>query len=73
MRQEALAMADSSGQYAGEVSWDDVRQAWVPKWVEKVKESELVDGELPSTNPADFKVKRKDAWGNAIGWRDGRM
>ena len=73
MRQEALARADSSGQYAGEVSWDDVRNAWIPKWAEKAKVDDLADGELPSTNPADFKVKRKDAWGNTIGWRDGVM
>ena len=73
MRQERLAMADSSGQYAGEVSWDDLRNAWIPKWAEKIKPEDLAEGELPSTNPADLVVKRKDAWGNAIGWREGRM
>ena len=73
MRQEALAKADSSGQYAGEVSWDDLRNAWVPKWAEKFKEEDMAEGEIPPTNPAEFKVKRKDAWGNTIGWRDGTM
>ncbi|RSH81411.1 hypothetical protein EHS25_006943 [Saitozyma podzolica] len=73
MRQEALAMADSSGQYAGEVSWDDVRNAWIPSWAEKLKSHELAEGEIPSTNPADFKYRKADAWGNKIGWYNGRM
>lgn len=73
MRQEALAMADSSCQYAGEVSWDDVRNAWIPNWAEKLKSHELAEGEIPSTNPADFKYKKTDAWGNKIGWYNGRM
>ena len=73
LRQERLAMADSSGQYAGEVSWDDVRNAWIPIWAEKLRPEDVADGELPSTNPADLRVARKDAWGNKIGWRDGRM
>lgn len=73
MRQEALAKADSSGQYAGEVSWDDVRNAWIPKWAEKMKPEDLADGELANPNPAEFKVRREDAWGNKIGWRDGVM
>lgn len=73
MRQEALAKADSSGQYAGEVSWDDVRNAWIPKWAEKLKEEDVAEEEIPTTNPAEYKVKRKDAWGNTIGWREGGM
>jgi hypothetical protein len=66
-------MADSSGQYAGEVSWDDVRNAWIPSWAEKFKSHELAEGEIPSTNPADFKYRKADAWGNKIGWYNGRM
>ena len=66
-------MADSSGQYAGEVSWDDLRNAWIPKWAKKLKPKDLAEGELPNTNPAEFEVKKKDAWGNRIGWRDGQM
>ncbi|KAK1921884.1 hypothetical protein DB88DRAFT_548271 [Papiliotrema laurentii] len=73
LRQEALARADSSGQYAGEVSWDNVRNAWIPKWAEKMKPEEVLEGEIPSTNPADFRIKRKDPWGNEIGWSDGAM
>ena len=73
LRQERLAMADSSGQYAGEVSWDDLRNAWIPRWAEKLKPEDLADGEIPNTNPAEFVEKKKDAWGNRIGWRDGRM
>lgn len=73
LRQEALARADSSGQYAGEVSWDDVRNAWIPKWAEKMRPEDLAEGELAGTNPVDFRVKREDAWGNKIGWRDGVM
>jgi hypothetical protein len=67
-------MADSSGQYRGEVSWDDVRNAWIPKWAVKLKPEDLAEGEVPTTNPADFKIKEEDAWGNKISWReDGRM
>jgi hypothetical protein len=66
-------MADSSGQYAGEVSWDELRNAWIPKWAEKLKIGDLAEGEVPNTNPADFKVKKRDAWGNKIGWYGGRM
>ena len=73
LRQEALAKADSSGQYAGEVSWDDVRQSYVPKWAEKMRPEDVVEGEVPSTNPAEYRIKRKDAWGNEIGWREGVM
>jgi len=73
LRQEALAKADSSGQYAGEVSWDDLRNAWIPKWAEKLRPEEVADGEIPSTNPAMYRMKKKDAWGNRIGWRDGVM
>jgi hypothetical protein len=72
-RQELLAFADSSGQYAGEVSWDDWRNAWIPNWAEKLRPGEVAEGELGDTNPAEYKVKRKDAWGNKIGWMDGRM
>lgn len=74
LAQEAQAMADSSGQYRGEVSWDDVRNAWVPKYAVKLKPTDLAEGEIPSTNPADFELKEEDEWGNKIGWRDdGRM
>ncbi|WVQ99856.1 hypothetical protein IAU59_006999 [Kwoniella sp. CBS 9459] len=68
LRQETLAQADSSGQWAGEVSWDDVRKAWIPHYVQKLKVSDLADGEVPDTTPAGFKVKEKDAWGNKIGF-----
>ena len=72
-RQERLALADSSGQYTGDVSWDDLRQAWIPAWAQKLRAGDLAEGELPNTNPADYKVRRKDAWGNKIGWSGGRM
>ncbi|OCF37778.1 hypothetical protein I316_00002 [Kwoniella heveanensis BCC8398] len=68
LRQETLAQADSSGQWAGEVSWDDLRKAWIPHYVEKLKVSDLADGEVPDTTPAGFKTKQKDAWGNKIGF-----
>lgn len=70
MRQEALAFADSSGQYAGEVSWDDLRKAWIPKNVVKVKEKDLAEGEIPSLNPGDYEIKARDDFGNKIGWTD---
>ena len=70
LRQETLALADSTGQYTGEVSWDDVRNAWVPNWVVKLKPEDLGQGEIPSTNPADFEVRGEDEWGNKIGWTD---
>ena len=73
LRQERLAMADSSGQYVGEMSWDDLRNAWIPNWAEKLKPSEVAEGELPNTNPAEYTVRRRDAWGNKIGWWEGRM
>jgi len=73
MRQEALAMADSSGQYPGRISWDEIRKAWIPDWAEKLAPGDVAEGEVPDTNPAGFQEKRKDAWGNRIGWRDGRM
>lgn len=73
LRQETLALADSSGQYAGAVSWDDIRNAWIPRWAEKLGPGDVVEGEIPSTNPNDFKARRKDEWGNRIGWRDGQM
>jgi hypothetical protein len=66
-------MADSSGQYAGEVSWDDLRNAWVPKWAEKLRSDEVADGEVPDTNPANYREKKKDAWTNRIGWYEARM
>ena len=69
-RQEALAIADSSGQYCGEVSWDDLRGAWIPKNILKLKETDLAPGEVPSSNPADFEVKTEDDFGNQIGWTD---
>jgi hypothetical protein len=68
MRQEALAIADSSGQYAGEVSWDDLRKAWIPKNVVKAREKDLADGELPTLAPADYEVKAEDLFGNKIAW-----
>nr|XP_031860099.1 uncharacterized protein CI109_004463 [Kwoniella shandongensis]KAA5527171.1 hypothetical protein CI109_004463 [Kwoniella shandongensis] len=69
LAQEALAQADSSGQYAGEVSWDDLRKAWIPKWVEKLKPGDLADDdEVPDLTPGGFKIKTKDEWGNKIGW-----
>lgn len=70
LRQETLALADSTGQYAGKVSWDDVRKAWIPQWVNKLKQDELAPGEVPSTNPADFEVRGEDEFGNKIGWTD---
>ncbi|ORX38667.1 hypothetical protein BD324DRAFT_375833 [Kockovaella imperatae] len=73
MRQERLAFADSSGQYAGEISWDDLRNAWIPAWAEKLRPEDLADGEVPNTNPAEFVQKKEDAWANKIGWRDGQM
>ena len=73
LRQEHLAFADSSGQYAGQVEWDEVRNAWIPEWAEPLRAEDLADGEVPITNPADFKVKKTDAWGNKIGWREGIM
>lgn len=66
-------MADSSGQYAGEVSWDDLRNCWIPKWAEKLKEEDVAEGEIGDNNPNGYKVKKKDAWGNRIGWYEGRM
>lgn len=68
LRQETLAQADSSGQYAGEVSWDDLRCAWIPVWVKKLKLSDLVEGEIPDSSPAGFQERDTDAWGNKIGW-----
>lgn len=38
-----------------------------------MKPEEVLEGEIPSTNPADFRIKRKDPWGNEIGWSDGAM
>lgn len=73
LRQEQLALADSSGQYNGEVSWDDLRNAWIPNWAEKLREDDVREGEVPNTNPADYVVKRKDAFGNRVGWRNGVM
>ena len=73
LRQEALALADSSGQYSGDLSWDDLRNCWIPNWAEKLRKADLAEGELPDTNPAGFRTRRKDDWGNRIGWKDGRM
>ncbi|KAK4686644.1 hypothetical protein P7C73_g3490, partial [Tremellales sp. Uapishka_1] len=73
IRQENLAMADSSGQYTGQVSWDEIRNAWIPNWAEKLQAKDVMEGEIPSTNPADFKVKKKDPWQNKIGWYQGKM
>lgn len=70
LRQEALALADSTGQYTGDVSWDDIRQAWIPNWVVKLKPDDLAPGEIPSMNPADYEVKKEDDFGNKIGWTD---
>jgi len=70
MRQEALATADSSGQYAGDVSWDDLRKAWIPKNVIKLKNTDLAVGEIPSNNPDEFEIKGEDDFGNKIGWTD---
>jgi hypothetical protein len=68
-----LATADSSGQYAGEVSFDDVRNAWIPKWAAKLRTQDLADGEVPDTNPANYTIRTEDEWGNKIGWWNGRM
>ncbi|WRT68240.1 uncharacterized protein IL334_005216 [Kwoniella shivajii] len=68
LRQEALAQADSSGQYAGDVSWDDLRNCWIPKYVKKLKITDLAKDELPDTSPAGFQLKDEDEWGNKIGW-----
>ncbi|OWT39140.1 hypothetical protein C362_03305, partial [Cryptococcus neoformans Bt1] len=68
LRQETLAQADSSDQYAGEVSWDDLRCAWIPVWVKKLKLGDLVEGETPDSSPAGFQERDTDAWGNKIGW-----
>lgn len=68
LRQETLAQADSSGQYAGEVSWDDLRGTWIPIWVKKLKVSDLAEGEIPDSSPAGFQERDTDAWGNKIGW-----
>ncbi|WWC63119.1 uncharacterized protein I303_105719 [Kwoniella dejecticola CBS 10117] len=83
LSQEMQMAADSSGQYAGEVSWDDLRKIWIPKHVAKLKVSDLtnqvdnpdqdpegLEGELPDTTPAGFKLKEEDEWGNKIGWYD---
>ncbi|ORY35380.1 hypothetical protein BCR39DRAFT_509164 [Naematelia encephala] len=72
-QKKLLAHADSSGQWSGEVTWDDLRSAWIPRWTEKLRPEDLAEGEVPSTNPADFKVKEKDQWGNKIEWKNGRM
>jgi hypothetical protein len=69
-RQEALAIADSTGQYGADVSWDDLRRAWIPKNILKLKDTDLAPGEVPSTNPADFEVEVEDDFGNKIGWTD---
>lgn len=68
LRQETLAQADSSGQYAGEASWDDLRGTWIPVWVKKLKLSDLAEGEIPDSSPAGFQERDTDAWGNKIGW-----
>ncbi|WVO17694.1 hypothetical protein L204_105392 [Cryptococcus depauperatus] len=68
LRQEALAQADSSGQYAGGVSWDSLRNAWIPQWAKKLKVSDLAEGEVPDTNPLNFEEKETDEWDNKIGW-----
>jgi hypothetical protein len=70
LRQEALATADSSGQYSGDVSWDDLRKAWIPKNVIKLKDTDLAPGEVPSNNPDEFEIKGEDHFGNKIGWTD---
>ncbi|WWD02470.1 hypothetical protein V865_000510 [Kwoniella europaea PYCC6329] len=71
LREEMLLMADSSNQYAGEVTYDDLRKCWIPKHVRKLRPSDLTtDGEIPDTTPAGFKLKEKDEWGNKIGWYD---
>ncbi|WVQ68174.1 uncharacterized protein L199_006380 [Kwoniella botswanensis] len=71
LREEMLLMADSSNQYAGEVTYDDLRKCWTPKHVRKLRPSDLTtDGEIPDTTPAGFKLKEKDEWGNKIGWYD---
>lgn len=73
LRQERLAQADSSGQYAGEVSWDELRNAWIPKWAVKLRPDDVAEGEVPDTNPANYEVRSRDDWGNKIGWHEGRM
>ncbi|KAE8542692.1 hypothetical protein D1P53_001474 [Cryptococcus gattii VGV] len=68
LRQETLAQADSSGQYAGEVSWDDLRGTWIPIWVKKLKVNDLAEGGIPDSSPAGFQERDTDVWGNKIGW-----
>lgn len=68
LRQETLAQADSSGQYAGEVSWDDLRGTWIPIWVKKLEVNDLAEGEIPDSSPAGFQERDTDVWGNKIGW-----
>ena len=73
LQQEKLALADSSGQYAGDVDWDNLRQAWIPVWAEKLHAWDVAEGEVPDVDPMNYQVKRKDDWGNRVAWRDGQM
>ncbi|EIW67349.1 hypothetical protein TREMEDRAFT_33729 [Tremella mesenterica DSM 1558] len=70
LRYRSLALADSSGQYNGEVSWDDLREAWIPNWAEKLKVGDVAEGVIPDLNPANYQIKDHDAWGNKILWGD---
>lgn len=63
-------MADSTDQYVGDVSWDDLRKTWIPSWVVKLKPEDLAPGEVPSTNPDDFEVKGEDEFGDNMGWTE---
>lgn len=73
LAQEALAQADSSGQYAGPVSFDEQRGGWIPDDVKPLGVGDTARGEVPDTDPATYTPKREDQWGNRIGFRGGRM
>lgn len=70
LRQEALAMADSSGQYVGDVSWDELRDTWIPAWARKLKPGDIPDGDVPDLDPANYVERNLDQWGNKIGWSE---
>ncbi|WWC90849.1 uncharacterized protein L201_005786 [Kwoniella dendrophila CBS 6074] len=73
LREEMLLQADSSNQYSGQVTYDDLRKCYIPKHIQKLKIPDLTDpenGEIPDTTPSGFKLKTEDEWGNKIGWYD---
>lgn len=73
MLQERMDHADSSGQYAGEVQWDPVRQTWIPVYIRPLQKSDVGEGEIPDRNPANFEVREEDEFGNRIGWSGDQM